>query len=188
MPTVADPIPREAHQPPFAAAGCATPPEEDSRVLPAIDIPAALTENQQLDTSDLPFCWMCKFHGNPVCDKAVLFVVDSISHIAFPHIIDQLHSHLLTTFPDDNITKKQLAIHIREHMLHPRIKLARMINRLSEMQASITSNIVSHDAESDQTIIDASAVKLYTVITNQIASLYKMDEDKLMFRNISMDK
>jgi hypothetical protein len=134
------------------------------------------------------FCWLCKFHGNPVCDKAIIFVVDSISHISFSNIIEQLFEHLHSSFPDDNISKQQLSTHIREHMLHPRIKMARMIHRLSDMQSSITQNIVSHDAESEQTIIDASAVKLYTLLSNQISSLYKLDEDKLMFKNISMDK
>jgi hypothetical protein len=135
-----------------------------------------------------PFCWMCKFHGNPVCDKAAVFVVDVIAHVSFTEVVEQLFTHLNSTFPSDNISKKQLITHIREHMLHPRIKMARMIHRLSEMQSSITQNVVSHDAESNQTIIDSSAVKLYAVISNQILSLYKTDEEKLMFRNISMDK
>ena len=134
------------------------------------------------------FCFMCTFHGNAVCDKAAMFVVDSISHMSFLQIIEQLFEHLQTSFPNENINKQQLSTHIREHMLHPRIKVARMIHRLSEMQSSITQNIVSHDAESEQTIIDASAVKLYAVLSNQISSLYKLDEDKLMFKNISMDK
>ena len=135
-----------------------------------------------------PFCFMCHFHGNAVCDKATIFVIDSISHISFSYIIDQLFEHLHNSFPDEDINRQQLSTHIREHMLHPRIKVARMIHRLSEMQASITQNIVSHDAESEQTIIDASAVKLFAVLSNQISSLYRLDEDKLMFKNVSMDK
>jgi hypothetical protein len=141
-----------------------------------------------VDVYESSFCWMCKFHGNPVCDKAATFVVDSIAHISFQNIINQLFDHLHASFPTDNITKLQISTHIREHMLHPRIKVARMVNRLSEMQSSISQDIVSHDVESEQTIINASAVKLYAVLTNQIASLYKLDEEKLMFRNISMDK
>jgi hypothetical protein len=133
-------------------------------------------------------CWMCKFHGNQVCDKAAMFVVDSIAHISFGEIIEQLHEHLTTKFPGEDIQKQQLSIHIREHMLHPRIKVARMLQRLSEMQNAITQNIVSTDAESEQTIIDASAVKLYNTLTSQILAVYKLDEEKLMFRNISMDK
>jgi hypothetical protein len=146
-------------------------------------VPELVTETA-VDIYQSSFCWMCKFHGNPVCDKAATFVVDSIAHISFQNIVNQLFDHLNNSFPNDNINKVQL----NTHMLHPRIKVARMIHRLSEMQSSISQDIVSHDVESEQTIINASAVKLYAVLTSQIASLYKLDEDKLMFKNISMDK
>ena len=141
-----------------------------------------------VDSPDTNQCWMCKYHGNVACDKAVLFIVDAISHMSLPCLVTQLHTRLNTAFPDENIPYNGIMKHIREHMLHPRVKTAVMIHRLCDMQSAITQNIVSHDTESMQTIIDGSAVKLYTTLTNQIAGLYKLDEEKLMFRNISMDK
>jgi hypothetical protein len=141
-----------------------------------------------VDSGNTHQCWMCNYHGNVACDKAVLFIVDAISHMSLPCLVTQLHTRLSATFPDENISSTGIMKHIREHMLHPRVKTAVMIHRLCDMQSAITQNIVSHDTESMQTIIDGSAVKLYTTLTNQIAGLYKLDEEKLMFRNISMDK
>jgi hypothetical protein len=133
-------------------------------------------------------CWLCEYHGNPACDRATTFVVDSIAHMSFANLVTQLHGQITAAYPSENVSRKQITTHIREHMLHPRIKLAIMMHRLSDMQGSITQNITSEDTETGQTVIDASVVKLYAALSNQMASLYKMDEDKLMFRNMSMDK
>lgn len=133
-------------------------------------------------------CWLCEYHGNAVCDKATAFVVDSIAHMSFASLVAQLQAQIHAQYPDENVSVAQITTHIREHMLHPRVKVARMLQRMSDMQAAITQNITTEDAETGTTVIDASAVKLYASLCNQVAALYKLDEDKLMFRSMSMDK
>ncbi len=135
-------------------------------------------------------CWMCKFHGSPVADRAVKFIVDSCPHISPESICDQLMPLLLdqTRVSSDILTKDSLLNHMKNHMLHCRVKMAFTIRDLGRVQQNILQNCITIDVENNVERICTQNVKVYLAVTREIQSIYRNNEDRMLFQQNTMDR
>lgn len=114
--------------------------------------------------------------------------MDSIPHMAMDALVGQSKYLLDHVEVNSNSTAAQIRLHITEHMLHPRVKLALQLQEMSKMQKEITKCCVVSDAETGERTVNPQAMRVYLTLCSQVSSLYKVGEDKLIFNNAFMDK
>jgi hypothetical protein len=131
-------------------------------------------------------CWLCTFCMEEVAKDVTLFISSNISTIDTVHMASQIKDEILTAYPMAKGAKKRdILRHIREHMLHPHVKMASIIRSLITVAESLRTSIHQRDPESDCVIMDLKSIDMYLKVLTQIANAYKMDSSKLLFSNPS---
>lgn len=79
-------------------------------------------------------------------------------------------------------TARHVARHVRGHMLHASVVLGNTLRGLVELGDQLRQQIHTVDEETGQRVIDATQVKNYLAVTNQVANLYKLGQsERLLF-------
>jgi hypothetical protein len=172
---------------------------EDSREdVPHTEYATDTLERMDTDVSNLTNteepgegrCWLCTFHGTKITEDASRFIIDSVSHMSLDSLVQELSSCLSQKHPDvqDQLTRGKVKRHIREHMLHPRVKMAIQVHDLSALQKNLIQCCVTEDPDTQSRAVNIQATRAYLSVANQIAALYKNTEDKMLFNAVTMDK
>ena len=171
---------------------------DDEEHLPRPENTAQVPERMDTDvanpaSTDEPAegpCWLCTFHGTVTTEDAVRFIIDSVSHISLDSLVHELSSCLSIKHPEAHaqLTKEKVKRHIREHMLHPRVKMAIQVHDLSTLQKNLIQCCVTEDPDTQSRAVNIQATRAYLSVANQIAALYKNTEDKMLFNAVTMDK
>jgi hypothetical protein len=146
--------------------------------------PTPSVHNPPVKKSEI--CWLCTFCMEEVAKDVTLFISSNISTIDTVHMASQIKDEILTVYPMAKGAKKRdILRHIREHMLHPHVKMASIIRSLITVAESLRTSIHQRDPESDCVIMDLKSIDMYLKVLTQIANAYKMDSSKLLFSNPS---
>jgi hypothetical protein len=127
-------------------------------------------------------CWLCTFCNDVIAKEVTLFIASNIATIDTLHMASQIKDEILTLYPKaKGARKRDILRHIREHMLHPNVKMASIIRSLITVAESLRTSIHQQDPESDNVIMDLKSIDMYLKVLTQIANAYKMDSNKLLF-------
>jgi hypothetical protein len=133
-------------------------------------------------------CWLCEYQGNRTTNEVIRFIMDGIPHMSLDSLVEQSRFLLDEVDPGSNASTAEIKAHIECHMLHPRIKMALQAMQMSKMSKEVYKCCISADAESGEQTINPQAMRVYLSLCSQIASVYKLGEEKLIFNQSSMDK
>jgi hypothetical protein len=144
------------------------------------------TPSHNLPVKKSEICWLCTFCMEEVAKDVTLFISSNISTIDTLHMASQIKDEILTIYPmAKGARKRDILRHIREHMLHPSVKMASIIRSLITVAESLRTSIHQRDPESDCVIMDLKSIDMYLKVLTQISNAYKMDSSKLLFSNPS---
>jgi hypothetical protein len=125
-------------------------------------------------------CWLCTYQGEPLSVRLNEFVIQNIGFMDLTCIAQQLSDGLLLQSPHATHADMQtMRIHITEHMLHPRVRIAVLLRQLLELSSLLQNNIVVHD--NGVTTVDKSNAELYLKVIGQIMTMYKADTQGMLF-------
>lgn len=136
-------------------------------------------------------CCLCEYQGNTSTNEVIRFIMEGIPHIALDSLVTQSKYMLDTLVPGNNNNTEQVRLHITEHMLHPRVKLALQLHEMTRMQKDLSKCCVVYDVESGEKNVNQQAMRVYLTLSSQISAVYKLGaagEEKLMYNQASMDK
>jgi len=135
------------------------------------------------DTEPRRMCWMCQYQGNRSANEVVRLIMDGVSHMSMDSLVVHCKYFLDHVQTDTSISTTEIKRHITEHMLHPRVKLAVQLHSLTVMQQEVAKCCVVQDIESGERIVNPQAMRAYLSLCSQVAGVYKLGEDKLLFTN-----
>ena len=131
-------------------------------------------------TSRRSMCWLCTYQGEKISSTLNDFVIQNIGFMDLTCIAQQLSDGLLLHQPDaQQADTNTMLLHITEHMLHPRVRIAVLLRQLLNLSSLLQNNIVVHD--NGITTVDKSNAELYLKVIGQIMSLYKADTTGMLF-------
>ena len=126
-------------------------------------------------------CWLCQYQGNRSANEVVRLIMDGVSHMSMDALVAHSKYLLDNVQQGSEVSTVEIRRHISEHMLHPRVKLAVQLQELMSMQKEIAKCCLVHDIESGERIVNPPAMKVYLSLCSQVANVYKLGEDKLLF-------
>jgi len=136
------------------------------------------------DTRMDPCCCLCEYQANTSTNEVIRFIMEGIPHIALDSLVCQSKYLLDTVVPGNNNSMDQVRLHITEHMLHPRVKLALQLHEMTRMQKDLSKCCVVYDVESGEKTVNQQAMRVYLTLSSQISAVYKLGaagEEKLMY-------
>jgi hypothetical protein len=133
-------------------------------------------------------CWLCEFQGNRSAAEIVRLVMDSIPHISMQSLVAQCKYLLDNIERGSDVSTVEIHRHITQHMLHPRVKLAIQLQDMCQMQKEISKCCVVQDVESGERTLNPHAMRVYLSLCSQVASVYKLGEEKLTFNHTAVEK
>ena len=125
-------------------------------------------------------CWLCTYQGEPLSARLNEFVIQNIGFMDLACIAQQLSDGLLLQCPGAaHADPETMRLHITEHMLHPRVRIAVLLRQLLELSSLLQHNIVVH--ANGVTTVDKSNAELYLKVIGQIMTMYKADTQGMLF-------
>lgn len=125
-------------------------------------------------------CWLCTYQGEPLSVRLNEFVIQNIGFMDLSCIAQQLSDGLLLQCPTAvHADPETMRLHITEHMLHPRVRIAVLLRQLLELSSLLQHNIVVHS--NGVTTVDKSNAELYLKVIGQIMTMYKADTQGMLF-------
>lgn len=149
---------------------------------------AAQTQGVRSHKKKIPYCWLCRYQGNPSTNEVIRFMMDAIPHMSLDSLVEQSKFLLDTIDPYSKCTLGTIRTHITEHMLHPRIKLALQLQDMTKMQSDVCKCCVVNDVVTGERTVNPQAMRVYLTLCAQVSTVYKMGEEKLTFNNGATDK
>lgn len=125
-------------------------------------------------------CWLCSYQGNLLGKQLNDFVVKNIGYMEINCISQQVSDYILLRETEAiKATKDDIYLHIHDHMLHPKVRMAVMLRQLLEFAGLLQNSIVVR--EGDMCTIDKSNAELYIKVIGQIMTIYKADPNAMLF-------
>lgn len=129
-------------------------------------------------------CWLCSYQGNLLGKQLNDFVVKNIGYMEINCISQQVSDYVLLREPEAlKASKDDVYLHIHDHMLHPKVRMAVMLRQLLEFAGLLQNSIVVR--EGDLCTIDKSNAELYIKVIGQIMTIYKADPNAMLFSDDS---
>lgn len=129
-----------------------------------------------------PKCWLCTFSHHQAAKQITSFICNNISVIDTLHMASMVKEQVLEDFPyARGIRKRDVLRHIREHMLNPYVKLASILRSLVNLAESLRETVHQKDPETGDVLLDLKSADLFCKVLGQISSIYKLDQNKLLF-------
>jgi hypothetical protein len=148
---------------------------------------AQRTSRMQIDKNTMPksACYMCYFSDDEMCLQFTEFILRESHRSTSRHMAHQIYEELVKEEPDadaNGASMKDIDKHIRQHMLHPMVKVPAILRDLDSIRETLQQTLVTRDEESGAKVIDAVNINLYLKVVRELHQMYKLgDVTKLAF-------
>lgn len=71
--------------------------------------------------------------------------------------------------------------HMREHIVNPVVSLSMHARSLSSLAESLRGSLFDQDPETGQRLVDVKNIEMYLKSVNQLCTLFRSDNGKLLF-------
>lgn len=152
----------------------------------------------------MPHCALCSFADNDLALKLNEFVVHYIGIMDIDSICTQVSDMLRANVQQGRanemdadgqvetdehdlaalgIDPESVRVHINEHLLHPRVRIAVTLRKLWDFVRFLEDNLTIRDAETGLVSVDKTNTELYLKTMQQAVVLYKTDPSSMMFND-----
>lgn len=137
-------------------------------------------------------CWMCLYQTDDEAKRMMEFIVKSVGYIDNHNIATQVSAYIAARYkeatdangnavPLHGATPDDIDVHIKRHILHPKVRIAVIIKELLDFQEHLRENLVIQDNTTGLTAVDKGNVDLYIKVIAQITTLYKAETSSMLF-------
>lgn len=128
-------------------------------------------------------CWLCTFSSSPMAVEMLEFISQGIHTMDIMFLASQVRHTILERYPYAmGVRKRDIARHIRTHMLDGNVKMACNIHSLSSLAETLRHSLHQVDPNTEEVLIDVKVSELYLKVLAQMASIYRtVDAKKMLF-------
>lgn len=128
-------------------------------------------------------CWLCEYSDDPIARSVTQYMVQQAVIMGPELMAERVHELLVEQCPmADGIGLDEVREHITSHMLQPGVRVACLMRSMLKLVAKLEHTTMTHDAETNETVVDAKALSAYLKAVSEVMSMYKTGEvGKLLF-------
>ena len=128
-------------------------------------------------------CWLCEYSDDPIARSVTQYMVQQAVIMGPELMAERVHELLVEQCPmADGIGLDEVREHITSHMLQPGVRVACLMRSMLKIVAKLENTTMTHDAETNETVVDAKALSAYLKAVSEVMSMYKTGEvGKLLF-------
>lgn len=137
-------------------------------------------------------CWMCENCTSEEVKNFHQFIVDRAHTVDASEMARHMHEHLVSQHTSCAIDAvpppeaSEILVHIRRHMLHPKVRVAQILRNLLELSETLQELVLSQD-EDGKPLIDVRTVTVYLKVVSEIMQIYKTaDLSKMLFSEMDV--